>query len=149
MSRHPIACALLLLAVATAQAAGGEVPVKPLAPAPAASSVVVPRTSSLPARGLFQGDQLTDSARQRLTELILDAIGLQVEVALIVPSGPWNLDGSGKDERDLTPARLDAVKRFLTQRGVAPHRIYVESRIDAKLKEARLDVQIVGRPAVD
>jgi len=148
MFRHPVATILLSLSAA-AQAAGGEVPVKPLPPAPAASSAITPRTASLPAKGMFQGEQLTDSARQRLTELILDAIGLQVEVALIVPSGPWNLDGSGKDERDLTPARLDAVKRFLTQRGVAPHRIYVESRIDAKLKEARLDVQIVGRPAVD
>jgi OOP family OmpA-OmpF porin len=70
-------------------------------------------------------------------------------VALIVPTGPWNLDGGGSDERNLTPARLEAVKRFLTQRGVAPHRIYVESRIDAKLKEPRLDVQIVGRPSVE
>jgi OOP family OmpA-OmpF porin len=149
MFRHPIATATCLLAAATVRAAGGDVPVKPLPAASAASSAFSPHISSLPARGLFQGDQLTDSARQRLTELILDAIGLQVDVALIVPTGPWNLDGSGKDERDLTPARLEAVKRFLTQRGVAPHRIYVESRIDAKLKEPRLDVQIVGRPAVD
>ena len=148
MPRHP-AAALVLMTTAFAHAAGGDVPVKPLQPAPAASSAITPHTSSLPARGLFNGDQLTDSARQKLTELILDAIGLQVEVALIVPTGPWNLDGSGKDERDLTPARLEAVKRFLTQRGVAPHRIYVESRIDAKVKEPRLDVQIVGRPAVD
>ena len=148
MFRPSIATTFLLISAA-AQAAGGEIPVKPLQPAPAASSAFTPRTSSLPAKGLFNGDQLTDSARQKLTDLILDAIGLQVDVALIVPTGPWNLDGSGKDERDLTPARLEAVKRFLTQRGVAPHRIYVESRIDAKLKEPRLDVQIVGRPAVD
>jgi OOP family OmpA-OmpF porin len=149
MQRRLFSTSLLLVCAAAAQAATGEVPVKPLAPAAAASSAFTPHISTLPAKGLFNGDRLTDSARQRLSELILDAIGLQVEVALIVPTGPWNLDGSGKDERDLTPARLEAVKRFLTQRGVAPHRIYVESRIDAKLKEARLDVQIVGRPAVD
>jgi OOP family OmpA-OmpF porin len=148
MSCRPITTILLLLSGAV-QAAGGDVPVKPLQPAPAASSAFTPRIRSLPAKGLFQGDQLTESARQRLTELILDAIGLQVDVALIVPTGPWNLDGSGNDERNLTPARLEAVKRFLTQRGVAPHRIYVESRIDAKLKEPRLDVQIVGRPSVE
>ena len=66
-----------------------------------------------------------------------------------MPTGPWNLDGSGKDERDLTAARLEAVKRFLHDRGVDPKRIYVESRIDEKIREPRLDLQILGRPAND
>ena len=54
-----------------------------------------------------------------------------------------------RGERDLTPARLQAVRRFLSQRGVDPGRIFVESRIDAKLKEPQLTVQMVGRPATD
>lgn len=103
------------------------------------------QTTSIPARGLFEGDRLSAAARQKLAELIVNAIGLQVEVALLVPTGPWNLDGSGKDERDLTPARLEAVKRFLTERGVDPKKIYVESRVNEKITEPRLDVQIVGR----
>jgi len=148
MFRPSIATTFLLISAA-AQAAGGEIPVKPLQPAPAASSAFTPRTSSLPAKGLFNGDQLTDSARQKLTDLILDAIGLQVDVALLVPTGPWKIDGKGHDETDLTPARLDAVKRFLTERGVDAKRIYVESRIEEKIKEPRLDVHIVGKPAID
>ena len=108
-----------------------------------------PRTASLPAKGLFKGAELSDAARARLTDLVIDALGLDVEVALIVPTGPWQIDGSGKDERDLTEARLAAVRKFLTDRGVEAKRIFVESRIDAKLKEPRLDVQLLGRPATN
>lgn len=105
------------------------------------------RTTSLPARGLFKGDQLSDTAKARLSELIIDALSLDVEVALIVPAGPWKIDDSGHNERDLTPARLQAVRKFLTERGVEGRRIYVESRIDDKIKEPRLDVQLLGPPA--
>ena len=132
-----------------ASAAGAEQPVKALPAAAAASSSATGRSASLPAHGLFEGDQLSAAARQRLAELVIDAIGLQVEVALVVPTGPWKIDGSGRDERDLTPARLDAVKRYLAQRGIDPKHIYVESRTDEKIREPRLDVQLVGRPAND
>ena len=132
-----LACLAVAAAMATAQ------PARP----PAAG--VQSQATSLPARGLFEGDRLSAHARQRLAELIVNAIGLQVEVALIVPTGPWNVDGSGRDERDLTPARLEAVKRFLQERGVDPKKTYVESRIDDKLKEPRLDVQILGRSTPD
>lgn len=118
-------------------------------PSRAQTGAVKTQSTSLPARGLFEGDRLSPYARQRLAELIVNAIGLQVEVALIVPTGPWNLDGTGKDERDLTPARLEAVKKFLHDRGVDPKKVYVESRVDDKLKEPRLDVQILGRPQGD
>jgi OOP family OmpA-OmpF porin len=107
------------------------------------------RTTSLPAKGLFVGDQLSPLARERLTEFIVDVAGLRVEVVLVVPTGPWQLDGSGRDERDLTPARLQSVKRFLAGRGVQPNRIFVESRIDSTIKEPRLDVQTITRGAVD
>lgn len=128
--------ALLLVAAAAAVAQ------------PAASDVQT-QTTSIPARGLFEGDRLSAAARQKLAELIVNAIGLQVEVALLVPTGPWNVDGSGRDERDLTAARLEAVKRFLSERGVDPKKIYVESRVHDKIKEPRLDVQIVGRNRAD
>lgn len=128
----------------------GEQPVKPFTAASAPSKTGgVERNASLPARGLFVGDQLSELAKVKLTDFILNALGLQIEAALVVPTGPWNLDGSGKDERDLTPARLAAVKRYLHERGVDPKRIYVESRVDEKIKEPRLDLQILGRPAND
>jgi OOP family OmpA-OmpF porin len=103
------------------------------------------RSTAIPAKGLFVGDQLSDAAKQRLTDLVIDAIGLDVEVALVVPTGPWQIDGSGDVERRLTPARLESVRRYLSERGIDPKRIYVESRVDAKLKEPQLVVELVGR----
>jgi OmpA-OmpF porin, OOP family len=140
--------AVLLLAAGPLAAAPGDQPVVPL-PKPLVDNKDRTRTVSLPARGLFKGDQLTDSAKSQLTDLILNALGLQVEVALLVPVGPWQIDGSGQGERDLTPARLQALRKYLTDRGIDPQRIFVESRIDPKLTEPRLDVQLVGRPAND
>jgi OmpA-OmpF porin, OOP family len=128
-----------------AQAAPGA---KTAATAPEATRTVT-RSTAIPAKGLFQGDQLSESARQRLTELIIEALGLDIEVALVVPSGPWQIDGSGDAERRLTPARLESVRRFLAQRGVDPKRIYVESRVDAQLSEPRLVIELVGRPGRD
>jgi OOP family OmpA-OmpF porin len=150
--RHALTATLLALAVLLAAgpsaAAPGDQPVVPL-PKPLVDDKDKSRTVSLPARGLFKGNQLTDNAKSQLTELILNALGLQVEVALLVPVGPWQIDGSGQGERDLTPARLQALRKYLTDRGIDPQHIFVESRIDAKLTEPRLDVQLVGRPAGD
>lgn len=148
--RPLVIAVMLLLGAGLAQAAPGDTPVKPLPPAASgAKALTKVQSTSIPARGLFEGDKLTASARQKLTDLIINAIGLQVDVALLVPTGPWKIEDSGGDERSLTPARLAAVKKFLTERGVDSKRIFVESRVDAKIKEPRLDVQIVGRPAND
>lgn len=148
--RPLVIAAMLLLGAGLAQAAPGDTPVKPLPPAASGAKVLTKvQTASIPAKGLFEGDKLTASARQKLTDLIINAIGLQVDVALLVPTGPWKIEDSGGDERSLTPARLAAVKKFLTERGVDSKRIFVESRVDEKIKEPRLDVQIVGRPAND
>lgn len=153
MSRSPslLICAVAaLLACGPLAAAPGDQAVKPLPPGTrVADDPERVRSTTLSARGLFIGDQLSEGARARLTELIVAANELDVEVALVVPSGPWQIDGSGAGERDLTPARLQSVRRFLTERGVDPKRIFVESRIDAKLKEPQLVVQMVGRPATD
>jgi OOP family OmpA-OmpF porin len=155
--RHPLRFrpAVILVALALPVAA-------PAAHAPAGApgdQAVVPpakplvddkarnRTVSMPAQGLFQGDGLSERAKSRLVDVIVQAAGLDVEVALLIPTGPWQIDGSGAGERDLTPARLQSIRKFLTERGIDPKRIFVESRIDAKLTEPRLDVQLVGRPA--
>lgn len=149
---HAVAlAAALALAGGLAHAAPGDQPVKPL-PANAANPAKTTsqtKTTSLPAKGLFQGDKLTPLAQQKLTDLVINAIGLQIDVALLVPTGPWKIEDTGTDERSLTPARLEAVKQFLQQRGIDPKRLYVESRVDEKIKEPRLDVQIVGKPAND
>ncbi len=151
-----LAAALLLgatlatVAATAARAAPGDQPVVKPPPSQLAEQKDKSRTVSLPAKGLFKGDQLTDAAKTQLTDLIVNALGLQVEVALLIPVGPWNIDGTGHaGERDLTPARLQALRKYLSDRGVDPKRIFVESRTDAKVKEPRLDVQLVGQPAND
>ncbi len=147
--------AALLLAAGPPSVRAQQAPPAPAAsaalpaPAPVAAPPIESRTTSLAAKGLFIGNELSPSARQRLTDLIVEALGLQVEVALVVPTGPWQLDGSGPDERHLTPARLAAVKRFLQERGIDGRQIYVESRISEEIAEPRLDVQISGRQAQD
>jgi OOP family OmpA-OmpF porin len=130
-------------------AAPGDQPVPPLPAGKPSNDKDRVRSTSMPARGLFVGDQLSDTAKAKLSELVIEALGMRIEVALVVPEGPWKIDGSGAHERDLTPARLAAVRRFLTERGVDPGRIFVESRIDARVKEPRLEVQMVGQPAQD
>jgi OOP family OmpA-OmpF porin len=132
--------------MAAAQTASQSKPV-PMPMAAPGNSEITGRTMSLPATGLFQGDQLTELTKSKLAELIVDALGLDVEVALIVPTGPWRIDGAGHTERDLNEARLNALRKFLTDRGIEPKRIYVESRVDAKLKEPRLEMQLIGRPS--
>lgn len=141
-----LAATVLSPGLAWAQAAAGSLP------APAAQrgdDRPVTRTASLPAKGLFVGDQLSPSAKARLIDLLVDAIGLDVEVALVVPTGPWVIDGGGHTDRDLNDKRLAAVRGFLAERGVDPKRVFVESRIDAKVREPRLDLQLIGRPAKD
>lgn len=142
--------AALLLASGLSFSAAGDQPVKPLpATAAAAPTTTRTQTTSIPAKGLFEGDKLTPLAQLKLADLVINAIGLQVDVALLVPTGPWKIEDNVTDEKSLTPARLAAVKKFLTERGVEPKRIFVESRVDEKIKEPRLDVQIVGKPAND
>lgn len=146
---------LLSLAVSAATAAA----VAPAAWAQGAQAVAKPavsndtkpttRSASIPARGLFNGDQLSESTKSQLTDLMMQAIGSRIELALLVPTGPWQIDGAGQGDTNLNTARLQSLRRFLTDRGVDPNKVIVESRVDAKVKTPRLDVQLITTPAVD
>ena len=105
------ALAAALLAAGAATAAPGDQPVAAVPQAQKSDDKVRTRLTSLPAKGLFQGEQLTDAAKSKLVDLIIEARGLDVEVALLIPTGPWQIDGSGANERDLTPARLATLRR--------------------------------------
>ena len=123
---------------------------KPAAPSAAnAGNKVTARSTSIPARGLFNGDQLSESTKRRLTDLMFEAIGSRIELALLVPTGPWQIDGAGQGDTQLNTARLQALRRFLTDRGVDPNKVIVESRIDEKIQSPRLDVQLITTPAAD
>ncbi len=130
-------------------AAQGDKPVAPLAAGKNADDKSRVRKTSIPAKGLFVGDKLSDSTKAKLTELIMDSIGMRIELALLVPTGNWKIDGAGKADNNLNTARLDALRRFLTDRGVDPKKIFVESRVDPKVKTPRLDVQLVVSQAND
>ena len=128
-------------------AATGDTAVKPLPAAKATEDKSRQRNASIPAKGLFAGNQLSESTKAKLTELMFDSIGMRIELALLVPTGPWKVDGAGKTDRDLNEARLQSLRRFLTDRGVDPKKIFVESRIDPKVKTPRLEVQLVVAPS--
>ena len=128
-------------------AAPGDKPVTPLPAGKNADDKSRVRTTSIPAKGLFVGDKLSESTKAKLTELILDSIGMRIEMALLVPTGNWKIDGAGKGDSDLTAARLQSLRRFLTDRGIDPKKIFVESRIDPKIKTPRLDVQLIVAPS--
>jgi OmpA-OmpF porin, OOP family len=151
---HPLRSVLLasvLMGASASWAAPGDTPVKPLPAAKAKAGDDKSRTrqTSIPAKGLFLGDKLSESTKAKLTELMIDSIGMRIELALLVPTGDWKIDGAGKNDNSLTQARLNSLRRFLTDRGVDPKRIFVESRIDPKIKTPRLDVQLVVSPAND
>ncbi len=143
-----LALSLSLSAVSTSLA---QAPAAGTATAPSGSddSRVTTRSTSIPAQGLFKGDQLSDATKSRLTDLMMEAIGSRIELALLVPTGPWQIDGAGQGDTQLNNARLQSLRRFLTDRGVDPNRVVVESRIDDKIKTPRLDVQLLTSPAND
>lgn len=149
--RAVVLAAVLLVAACAATAPSWAAPGdKPVAPLPASKAVedkARNRHASLPAKGLFVGNELSESTKTKLTELIMSAIGTRIEMALLVPTGNWKIDGAGKSDRDMTAARLQSLRRFLTDRGVDPKKIFVESRVDPKIKTPRLDVQLVVTPA--
>jgi OOP family OmpA-OmpF porin len=128
-------------------AAPGDKPVAAVPAGKVADDKARTRKTSLPAKGLFVGNQLSESTKAKLTELMLDSIGMRIELALLVPTGNWKIDGAGKGDNDLNAARLQSLRRFLTDRGVDPKKIFVESRVDPKIKTPRLDVQLVVSPA--
>ena len=82
-------------------AAPGDKPVAPLPANKAADDKSRLRKTSIPAKGLFVGDKLSESTKAKLTELILDSIGMRIELALLVPTGNWRIDGAGKGDNDL------------------------------------------------
>jgi OOP family OmpA-OmpF porin len=140
---------LVAVAPAWAQASPPLLLAQAGAVAPASDTGPTTRSTSLPARGLFKGDQLSESTKSQLTDLMMQAIGSRIELALLVPTGPWEIDGAGQGDTNLNAARLQSLRRFLTDRGVDPSRVIVESRIDEKIKTPRLDVQLVTTPAND
>jgi OOP family OmpA-OmpF porin len=139
--------AAALVGASPVWAAPGDKPVAAVPAGKVADDKSRIRKASLPAKGLFVGNQLSESTKSKLTDLMLDSIGMRIELALLVPTGNWKIDGAGKGDSDLNAARLQALRRFLTDRGVDPKKIFIESRVDPKIKTPRLDVQLVVSPA--
>jgi OOP family OmpA-OmpF porin len=136
-----VTCSLVLALMLTSLAAGAQ------SATAAADPRLVVRSAILSAHGLFDGDHLSKSARMHLDALLESAVDLDFELALVVPSGPWKIDGKTVDDQALTPARLAALRGHLAEHGVPARRIYVESRVDRSLTEPRLVIELVGKPA--
>lgn len=103
------------------------------------------RSLSLPASRLFHGDQLSERAKASLSDLIRGLQGTSIEVAVVVPTGPWSTERAGRGERDLNAARIGALRAFLADSGIEAGRVFMESGLDSGLQEPRLDVQLMPR----
>jgi len=146
-----IASGLLTVAlICTAELPGAwaaDPPSTSSAPRAGAAPKTVIRSATLPARGLFEGDKLSPAAMRQIDQMLADAGDLDIEFAFVAPTGPWQTDGSSVGERSLTPERLRSLREHLARRGVDGKRVYVENRIDPKAAEARLDIELIGKPA--
>ncbi len=149
MQTHPTARAHLLrqhlLRLASTWGLAGVLSLAGASLAAAAVDPALARMTSLPASGLFEGDQLSAGAKASLGELIRGLQGTTVEVAVMVPTGPWTTGRAGRGERDLNAARLGALRAFLADRGIEAGRVFMEGGLDSGLPEPRLDVQLMPR----
>jgi OOP family OmpA-OmpF porin len=117
-------------AAASAPAPKPEAKPKPAAPAPAAPAKVkpAPEKISLSADTLFDFDKaaLKPEGRATLDGLVQKLAGTSYEVILAV--GHTDRIGSAAYNRKLSLRRAEAVKKYLTDKGIEPSRVYVEGK---------------------
>jgi len=140
---------------------------KPPPPPPPPAPVVVPPPPPPPApapvseKVTFAADAFFDSgksvlkpeAKAKLDDLVGKTAGINLEVIIAV--GHTDTDGSDAYNQKLSVARSEAVKSYLTGKGVEKNRVYTEGKgekqpvADNKTKEGksknrRVEIEVVG-----
>jgi len=123
--------------------------VPPPPPAPVSEKV------SYQADALFDFDRsvLKPDAQAKLTDLVDKTKGISLEV--IIATGHTDAVGGTDYNQRLAVARANAVKKFLTDKGIEPSRVYTEgkgegspvadnSTSEGRSKNRRVEVEVVG-----
>ena len=142
-------------------------PVAPAArPAPAAPAVVAPAAPPAPVREkvTFAADAFFDfgksalkpEAQAKLADLVDKTKAVSLEVIIAV--GHTDSVGGDAANQKLSIARSEAVKKFLTGKGVEANRVYTEGKgekqpaadnktAEGRAKNRRVEVEVVGTRA--
>ena len=96
---------------------------------------------------------LKPEAKAKLDDLVSKTKGINLEVIIAV--GHTDSDGSDAYNQKLSVARSEAVKNYLTTKGVEKNRVYTEGKgekqpvadnktKDGKAKNRRVEIEVVG-----
>jgi OmpA-OmpF porin, OOP family len=141
------------------------------APAPAAAAPVAPRAAPAPAAPAVAATKVTYAAdaffdvnksvikpegKAKLDDLVGKIKDINLEVIIAV--GHTDSDGSDASNQALSVRRSEAVKAYLTSKGVEKNRVYTEGKgekqpvadnktKDGKAKNRRVEIEVVGTRA--
>jgi OOP family OmpA-OmpF porin len=128
---------------------------KPPAPAPAAP---VSEKVTFAADAFFDFDKavLKPEAKAKLDDLVSKTSGIALEVIIAV--GHTDSVGSDAYNQKLSVARSEAVKAYLTSKGVEKNRVYTEGKgekqpvadnktAEGRAKNRRVEIEVVGTRA--
>jgi OOP family OmpA-OmpF porin len=128
---------------------------KPPAPAPAAP---VSEKVTFAADAFFDFDKavLKPEAKAKLDDLVSKTSGIALEVIIAV--GHTDSVGSDAYNQKLSVARSEAVKAYLTSKGVEKNRVYTEGKgekqpvadnktSEGRAKNRRVEIEVVGTRA--
>jgi OOP family OmpA-OmpF porin len=110
------------------------------------------------ADAFFDSDKsvLKPEAKAKLDDLVSKTKGINLEVIIAV--GHTDSDGSDAYNQKLSVARSEAVKAYLTSKGVEKNRVYTEGKgekqpvadnktKEGKAKNRRVEIEVVGTRA--
>ena len=135
---------------------GVPVPVPPPAPAPA-PAVVAPTSEKVTfaADAFFDFDKavLKPEGKAKLDDLVSKMAGLNLEVIIAV--GHTDSVGGDAYNQSLSVRRSEAVKSYLTSKGVEKNRVYTEGKgekqpvadnktAEGRAKNRRVEIEVVG-----
>ncbi len=137
---------------AAAPAAPAPAP-KPATPAPKPAPVSEKVTFAADAFFDFAKSKLKPEAQAKLSDLVDKTKGVNLEVIIAV--GHTDSVGGDAANQKLSVARAEAVKAFLTSKGIEKNRVYTEGKgekqpvadnktAEGRAKNRRVEVEVVG-----
>ena len=143
---------------ALAAPAAAPAPAAPAAAAPAAKPAPAPAMATkvtYAADAFFDFDKavLKPAGKAKLDDLVSKVKGINLEVIIAV--GHTDSDGSDAMNQKLSVSRAEAVKKYLTGKGVEKNRVYTEGKgekqpvadnktSEGRAKNRRVEIEVVG-----